>query len=153
MAISTKFPQSNAVITTGWTNPTNAYNDADSSAYATCAPGKNASVVTDYYNFGFDIPTGSTINSVTIEFEYKASTASSNGVIELQSILNTTLRGTAISGNQAATSDTIASSSNTGTWTVSELNNNGQTTGFKIRLTGSRGNSNTAVTRSVDYVK
>jgi hypothetical protein len=151
MATVTKYAQSNAAITTGWTNPTNAY--ADNGSYATCAPGKNASVVSDFYNFAFGIPTGATINSVTFEFQYKASTNGSNGAITLQPILNTTLRGTAISGNQAATADTTESSTATGDWSLSELNDNTQAGGFKLRLTGSRGNSNTAVTRSVDYVK
>lgn len=152
MATVTKFPQSNAAITTGWTNPTNVY--ADDTSYATCGPGKNASVVSDFYNFNFQIPAGSTINSITIEMLVMASTTASVATCDVQPILNTTLRGTAVTTpTTEPTSLTVYNGTTAGTWTVAELNDNTQAGGFKLRLSGNRGNSNTAVTWTADYVK
>ena len=151
MATVTKFPQSNALITTGWTLPNNAH--ADDAAYATAAPAKNSSIITDYYNFAMDIPSDATINSITFEVQYKSSVTTSTGAtLTLQSILNTTLMGSEITGSMNL-ADTIINGATSGTWTVAQLNDNTQAGGFKLRLSGKRTTSNTAVTWSVDYVK
>jgi hypothetical protein len=151
LATVTKYAQSNASITTGWTNPTYGY--TDDANFATSAPAKNSSVISDYYNFDFQIPVGSTINSVTFEILYKSSTTASTGAtITVQPILNATLRGTAKSGAMN-TNETVISSALAGTWSLAELNDNTQAGGFKLRLSGKRTSSNTAITWSLDYVK
>lgn len=150
MATQVKYAQSNAVITTGWTNPTYVY--VDDTNFATAAPAKSASVVSDFYNFGFTIPDGAIINSITVETNWYVSTTASIATLSAQAVKNTTLMGTALTNNTEPTVETKQTFTTVGTWTVAELNDN-TTTGFKIRLTGTRGNSTTAFTGYVDYLK
>ena len=92
MAIVTKY--AGAFSTTGtWTNGANIY--ANDGAYATTAGKRNNNYDIIGSNFGFTIPEGSTINSVTVEAEYKLSTAASAWTGTLQAQYNGTLRGTA----------------------------------------------------------
>lgn len=147
MATSIKYPLSAG---TGWTNPTNALTDDGS--YATLAFPKTTPTYNYFYNFDFQIPTGATINSVTIECQYKVSVTTSTPTMRLASCIGTTLRGTEKTDTTEPTSDTVISTNLTGTWTAAELNSN-LSTGFQIRIGGDRGSSNTAVTGSVDYVK
>lgn len=149
MATVTKFANANAIVTTGWTSPTNAY--ADDSVYATAAPAKNASVTSDYGFPAFttsDIPAGSTIVSVKAEIQYKASTTSSTGAtIGLQLNNNGTLLGSEQSGAMAL-ADTLL----THTVTTGITQANLQTANFvKARVAGKRTSSNTTITWSIDY--
>jgi hypothetical protein len=149
MATVSKFANSNAVVTTGWTNPTNAY--SDDGVYATALPAKNASVTSDYGFANFtttDIPTGSIINSVTLEIQYKASVTTSTGsVMGLQGVDNGTLADTEATGGMVTT-DTLL------TRTVSGVTLADLAAGLvKARVRGGRTSSNTAITWSVDYVK
>lgn len=50
MPVTSRAANSNAVVTTGWTSPTNAYGITTDGSYATATPGKNATISTD---FGF----------------------------------------------------------------------------------------------------
>ena len=134
--------------TAGWTNPSNAY--ADNTSYATATPTKNGDIESDFYNFGFEIPTGATINSVTAEVEWKVSTSASIATLELQAINGYTTRGTLTNTSEPTTLTTQQLSC--GTWTVSELNDNTESGGMKLRLTADRGNSKTEFTASVNYV-
>jgi len=105
-----------------------------------------------YYNFDFQVPTGATINSITIETRYKLSTNASTATFVMAATAGTTVRGTEYSDTSEPTTDTVRTTTNVGTWTVEELNSN-LSSGFNIRIGGTRGSSNTAVTGSVDYVK
>jgi hypothetical protein len=114
---------------------------------------KNTSITSD---FGFpafttsDIPDGSTINSVTIEIQYKSdTTGSANAVIGLQFNNNGTLLGTETTFGMSLT-DTVVTKQTTTGITLADL----QTANLvKARLRGARAASNTAITWSVDYVK
>ena len=63
------------VGTVAWTNPTNAQGAADNSD-ATCS----LSIATSHYlkctNFGFSMPTGATVDGVTVTFHRKGSSGS-----------------------------------------------------------------------------
>ena len=145
MAIVTKY--AGAFSTTGtWTNGANIY--ANDGAYATTAGKRNNNYDIIGSNFGFTIPADSTINSVTIEAEYKLSTAASAWTGTLQAQYNGTLRGTAVTTTSEPLTDTVwTKSTNNGTWTVDELNNNLAQVLFRVRHT-----SKTACTYSVDYL-
>lgn len=147
MATITKYPQSYG---TGWTNPVRALSDDGS--YATLAFPKSSYTYNYYYNFDFQVPTGATINSITIESQYKLSTTSSTATYVMACTQGTTVKGTQYSDTSEPTSDTVRTTTNCGTWTVADLNSN-LSSGFNIRIGGTRGSSNTAVTGSVDYVK
>lgn len=70
-----KFPTTNATYSgTGFTNPNNAH--ADDATYATAAVASGTTKGQKYGTFGFGaaIPTGATITSVSVSYEYKVST-------------------------------------------------------------------------------
>jgi len=151
MATVSKYASYHTVITTGYTNPSNAY--ADDGVYATAAPAKSAQV-SAYFGFaGFttsEIPDGSIINSVTIEFQYKVSTTSSIATQYWQVFNDTTGLGTEQSDASEPTTDTIKTHQVTSGFTLTDLRSNDT---VRARLRSARGNSNTAVTFSIDYVK
>lgn len=149
MTVLTKFPTTNAVHVTGLTNPNNAHDD--NGVYATCAPAKNAAISTDYGTFGFDsIPSGSTIDSVKIIYEYKVSVNTSIATARVNSVVSGVH-----DANHDDTTEPLADSIITvdvtadRTWTRANLLDGTLT----AHLEGRRGNSNTAVTFSFDYVK
>jgi len=152
VALVTKFANANTVVTTGYTNPTNAY--ADDAVYATAAPGaKNTSVTSDYGFPAFtttDIPDGSTINSVTAEIQFNVSTTSSIATQGLQLENGSTLLGTEATDTTEPAADTLLTHQVTTGIAQADL----QTANtVKARVRAGRGNSSTAVTFSLDYVK
>lgn len=150
MATVTKLANANEAITTGYTDPTNAY--ADNGSYATAAPNKNQQV-SSYYGFPAfeveDIPNNSTINSVKVEIQFKVSTTSSVATQYLQVFINTSGVGSEQSNADEPTTDTLFSHTVTEGVTLANLREANVVRG---RLRSARGNSNTAVTFSVDYV-
>jgi hypothetical protein len=146
-----KFASSNAVVTTGFTNPTNAY--ADDASYATAAPAKSTSITTDYGFASFttgDIPAGSTIVSVTAELQYKSDVTTSTGaVIGLQLNNGGTLLGSETTFGMNTSDQTVTKQATTGI-TLADLQSAGT---VKARVRAFRSTSNTAVTWSADYVK
>ncbi|WP_242393101.1 CxxxxCH/CxxCH domain c-type cytochrome [Anaeromyxobacter oryzisoli] len=149
----TSYATTNAVVTTGWTVPTNAY--AADASYATATPsGRNVSITSDFGGFGFDtsIPAGSTINSVTIEVAWYASTAASVANLGLQPVANGgTLSGTeAIDSSEPATT-TAYTAQFTGLTRADLLD--GGASPFMARVRANRGASNTSFTAYLDYVR
>lgn len=151
MAVVTNFPTANSAYSgAGLTNPNNAH--ADDGVYATCAPVKNGALGQKYGNFGFDasIPAGSTITKVQIIYEYKVSTGASIATARTKAII-----GAVDEENHdhttEPTTDTIVTVDITAdrTWSRNDLLDGT----FEAVLEGRRGNSNTAVTFSFDYVK
>ena len=140
MATGTKFANANTVVTTGWTNPTNAY--ADDTSYATAAPGKNADITTDWGFPAFatgDIPDGATINSVTAEVLYKSSVTNSvNATLGLQ--LNNGGLLDAESTVGMTTTDTLTTKQATAGIALADLRTANTVT---LRVRGHRANSNT----------
>jgi hypothetical protein len=156
MAVNvTKFPQSYYDAATdadiSFVNPTNAY--SDDGQYVTAQTTKrSANDYIEYYNFGMGIPAGATINSVTFEVEWKCSTTASILSMSCQLYKNRAAVGSAITNSAEPTTDTIQSSSNSGTWSVSELNGN-TINDLCLRISVSRGATNTNGDILIDYVK
>ena len=150
MTVTTLYPTANEIVTTGWTDPDNAH--ADDDVFATAAPAQNATVSSRYYNFGFDgvIPTGDTILSVTISYQFKVSTtasiASTKSRVRIDGVdepLHTgvpaeptalAIVGVDVFGDRA--------------WTPADLDD----ASFKVEIQAVRGNDVDAVTFSLDYV-
>lgn len=101
-----------------WTNPNNV--KADDGAYAVTEGAKDTNV--DIIGSGFtnNIPSGSTINSITFEVQYKLSKARS-WVGSLIPVINGT-EGDAITTTSEPTSDTIWQNTPNRQWIYSELN-------------------------------
>ncbi len=150
MSQITKYASYHTAISSGYTNPTNGF--ADDGAYATGAPNKN-SEISAYWGFpGFtslEIPDGSQINSVKVEIQFKVSTASSVATQYLQSFLNTTGIDVEQTDASEPTTDTLLSHSVTSGVSLSDLRIDDT---VRARTRSRRGNSNTAVTFSIDYV-
>lgn len=151
MAVVTKFPTTNAAYSgAGLTNPNNAH--ADDGVYATCAPAKNGALGQKYGTFGFDasIPSGATISAVKIIYEYKVSTTSSVATARTKAIIGGVDQANHDDTTEPTT-DTVLTIDITAdrTWNRNDLLDGT----FEAVLEGRRGNSNTAVTFSFDYVK
>lgn len=149
----TYYPSSYTLGTNGsnFTNPTYAY--ADDTSYVTVtSTAKNTTSQIYYESFNMSIPTGATINSVTIYAAGMWSTTASIQSASIQAYNSNTAMGTAGTLSTEPATMTEWSTSATGTWDSSTLNANGST-GFRILLSNIRGNSTTACTCSYDYVK
>lgn len=148
MATTVRYPSSN---NQGWSYSSWAY--SNDSLYATSAPSPaNTDDTVTYGNFGFDsiIPGGSTINSVTIEVEWRVSTTISVATLLVDALVNNVATGTQYSNATEPTSDTISSYVNDyGSWTRADLLNGV----FLVKLTCSRGTGKEGFTMYLDYVK
>jgi len=144
----TKYPQSND---SGFTNASNAY--ADDGLYASASPAKNSTITGKWYNFDFGIPDGSGIDSIEIEVEWFLSTTVSIHTFGIQAYMGNTPMGTEYTTTSEPTTPTVTTkSTGNGNWKLSWINDN-SSDGFSIRLRSTRGNSDTAVTCYVDYIK
>jgi hypothetical protein len=153
MATATNF--ATAASGTSWTNPSNA--NADDGAYATytIAAKNTTGNVNTLSNFGFDasIPSGSTINSVSLEVQHKVST--NGGIANLESALAISgTPGTYNTDSAEPTTDTILTYSamarpGGGSWTRADLLDGV----FTVLLRARSGNSATSVVYSWDYAK
>ena len=96
MATLTKNANAHTAITTGYTNPQNAFDGNNDTTYATASVGQN-SVVSAYFGFPAfstsDIPDGSTINSVKVEQEYKVNSNMGIATQAIQAFVDTTAVG------------------------------------------------------------
>lgn len=129
MARQIRFPHSN---TGYWVNPEYAY--ADDSNYATADTSTDyVHIETSWYNFGFNIPAGSIINSVTVNVRHKET---GSGILFM--MIYTKKNGVTVGDANArftgfsATEITTTKTDN-GTWTAGELNLN-DLTGLAISL-------------------
>ena len=148
MATVSKFASANAVVTTGWTSPTNAY--ADDTSYATASPGRNATVDSDFKFADFstgDIPDGSAINSVTITARAWGSNATymTEGIRGRVSGADNGTEGTTTSITEVTISCTLSG--------VTLANLRAASTTVFARVRASKGATNTAYTGSLDWVQ
>lgn len=145
MATVKLFPSANSISSgSTWTNPQNIY--ADDGVYAVTPGARNANWDIIGQSFGANIPAGATINSVTIEAQYRLSTTASASTLSMFAQYIGTQRGTSWDSTAEPTVDTIVTHVNTGTWTAEELNS-----GFEI-LFRVRRTSNTACDYLIDYL-
>ena len=148
MATASKFASANAVVTTGWTSPTNAY--ADDTSYATASPGRNVTVNSDFKFADFasgDIPDGSTINSVTITARAWGSNATymTEGIRGRVSGADNGTEGTTTSTTEVTISCTLSG--------VTLANLRAASTTVFARVRASKGATNTSYTGSLDWVQ
>jgi cytoskeletal protein RodZ len=145
----TKAANAHTVVATGWTSPANAY--VDNTTAATAAPAKNNNVTGD---FGFpafttsDIPATATITSVTVSYRVLSSTSGSVSSFDYQINNGGTLLGTADSQAQVLTATTVTKTETAGI-SLDDLRTANK---VRARAQAIRGNSNTAVTWSLQYV-
>lgn len=140
--------------TNAWTNASNANGTTDNNTYATAAPAKNATVNGEWSTYGFDsvIPTDAVITKVEIIPQYKVSTTSSVATLNIQSVVSgTNCPTTALTDTAEPLSDTdvVKDITSCRSWTRTDLLD----ANFKTLIGAKRGNSNNAVTFSLDYVK
>lgn len=116
---------------------TNGYTDSSSTSYAyiTCNTGSRAESHISYTFDVSDVPENATITSITCSAKTRVSSTSYLTASTIQLYSGSTAKGSSVSA--ASTSATARNITSTGTWTRSELND------IQIRLTGTRGTSNT----------
>src|SRR3990167_7402564 len=151
MSVVTKFPTANAAYSAGgFTDPNNLH--ADDGAYGTSIPAKNNGKGNAYSGFGFDgdIPSGSTINSVKIIYEFKVSATNYVAVQRVKARIATVEEENHDNTNEPLT-DTIVTVDITAdrAWARDNLLD----ANFEAIAEPRRGNSNTAYTASWDYIK
>lgn len=150
MTVVTRFPTTNAVYVGGLTSPNNAH--ADDGVYATAAPGKNADLGTKYGNFGFDscVPAGASITKVEILYQYKTSTTASVATSRTLARISGVDQATHDDGTEPAADTTITVDVTADrSWTRANLLDGT----LEAILDARRGNSNTAVTFSYDFIQ
>lgn len=150
MAIATKATRG-SVGTNNWTNPNNATAD-DGTNYATCEPAKNNSVIGDWDFAAFsdgEIPVGATINSVVVRSNYKVSVTSSIASLGVSPGNNGSF-----DTEETDTSEPLADANYDVTFNTTPSETDLKTAGRLVaRIRGIRGNSNNAVTFSLDYIE
>ena len=148
----------NSAGTTPWTNPGNIAANDSAYAVATNVAASSTSQYLNASNFGFSIPTGATINGITVVVDRMGSSTSSGGIRDLSVQL---LKGGARIGNDKANTTTnwptTGATATYGTtsdlwgagWTASDIN----ASDFGVSLRVSNANTTSARTASVDYVR
>jgi len=146
-----QFPTANAAYSGGGlTNPDNGH--ADDGNYATCAPAKNSSTGSTYSTFGLDslIPSDATVQQVRLIYEYKVSVNTSIATARVRARVGG-VDEEAHDNTVEPLTDTVVSVDVTAdrAWTRNDLLD----ANFAAVFEGVRGNSSTAVTFSLDYLK
>jgi hypothetical protein len=139
-----------AVAGNGWTTPANA--SADDTIYATAAPAKNGNVTGDWDFAAFtdgEVPVGAVIDSVIGRYQYKVSVNTS-----ISDATATNLNNGASVGSTNDTSKPLADTNLDVTFTSVPTETDLKTVGRIVaRFNAHRGNSNTVVTFSLDYIE
>jgi hypothetical protein len=142
-----------AVGTNAWTSNTNAYTSNDS--YATCAPGKNLSVLGIWKTFGITDPGGTTvITKVEIGHEHKVSTTSSIATLGREISWNNGTNWSTQDVLSTALTEVLTDTINwldvtsVTTWTWAALGD----ANLLVRIAGIQGNSSSSVTFSLDAI-
>jgi hypothetical protein len=155
VATATKFAvtgqAAGGIFNGAWTNPTNV--GSDNGIYATAAPGKNqefASVFPIAFTTD-EVPAGATIDSALVEFQVKCSTTSSIGLAH-SSLYADSAQTTAIGAVPGVSTPTTEPTADT-TFSYSRTPSEAQIRDLWVRVQGTRGNSNTALTWSLDFVR
>lgn len=139
------------VVTTGWTNPSNAFSTTTDGVFATASPARNATVNGD---FGFpnitsaQVPDGATITRVVVTVNWGMTAAVTGGTLGVQIFNNGTALGT-------ETTQTVTTQQNglaIVTTGISLADLRSASTLIKGRVRCSKGATNTAMTGNLDFV-
>lgn len=126
---------------------------SDNAVYATAAPGKNqeyASVFEVPFTTG-EVPSGATINSALVEIQVKCSTTASVGIVT-SSLFADSAQATAIGAVPGVQTPATEPTADT-TFSFTRNPTEAQIRDLWVRVQGTRGNSNTALTWSLDFVR
>jgi hypothetical protein len=156
MPVVTKYPTAvqaaGGVFNGSWTGAVSTV-QSDNAVYATAAPGKNqeyASVFEVPFTTG-EVPSGATINSALVEIQVKCSTTSSIGIVT-SSLFADSAQATAIGAvpgvQTPATEPTVDT-----TFSFTRNPTEAEIRDLWVRVQGTRGNNNTALTWSLDFVR
>lgn len=155
MSVVTKAASSATVVTTGWTSPSNAFQTTGDNVYATAAPAKNATVNSDFgFAFALSDFVGASqasdvsISQIVVTCEWKVSTTTAATLgVQLRNQGTGTALGTETTFSSTTESDSIQTITS-GVTAADLIAGN-----LAARVRDTRGNSNTAHTGSLDFVK
>lgn len=153
MATATIAANSHTVVTGGWTNPSNAYSTTGDNVYATIATAKNT---TNNGDFGFPdiasgtIPDGARIDAVRVVIEAGLSASVTGGLVGVQLRRNGTALGTEAT-KTTTTEATVTQTIQLPAITMADLRT--ASTLIKARVRATKGNSSTAMTVNLDFVR
>lgn len=139
-----------AAASNSWSSPSNAL--TDNGVYSTCAPAKNGHVTGDWDFAAFtdaEIPVGSTITQVRVKVNWKASSSTLPIDLTIAGVNNGVTDGSAVDNTPLTTDSDIVYTFST-TPSETDLKTAGR---IVAHLDGHRGNTNTAVTISADYIE
>jgi hypothetical protein len=150
---TTQAADRHTIVTTGWTNPANAYSTIGDNVYATAVPAKNATVNGD---FGFpalseaQLPAGSFVNTVRIVVEWGMPVTVTGGVLGLQGYNNAVVDTGAEVTATAVPAEVQTIKTFGTTPSLADLRVAGRVVG---RIRCSKGNTTTAMTGNLDFVR
>jgi len=152
MPTATVASASHTVVTTGWTSPSNAFASTGDNVYATAIPGRNGTVSGDFFPANIAAATicdGARIIDITATCEWKQSASVTGGVLGVQ-LGTASLVGTetTVANKTVEGDDTV---NQIATWAIGDLR--AASTNLKARVRVSQGNTSTAMTASLDFVK
>ena len=137
--------------TAAWSNTNNAY--AADGIYATATPPQNTYNWFNLWAFGLYIPADATITSVIVEAKFKVSTDASVAGFEISHYKSGVLQGTNLVDNTEPLSDKIVTLDITASnYTAAQLNS-ALDSDFYVCIDFFRGDTTTAFTGSLDYIK
>lgn len=152
MATAVRAADRHTVVSTGWTNPSNAYSTTGDNVYATAVPAKNGTITGDFGFAAFtdaEIPVGATITAVRLVVEANLSAVVTGGVFGIKGRNNAVDDGAA-----EVTKTTAAEEQKTFTFSsvpsITDLKTAGRIT---CRARAAKGNTSSALTENVDFVK
>jgi hypothetical protein len=148
MATLTQAADRHTTVTTGWTNPSNAYSTTGDNVYATAAPAKSSTVNGDFGFPSLGLPAGSTISSVVLTVEWGMTAAVTGGTLGVQGF-NNTVADSAAEVTQTSTTEAQSTFTFGTVPSVTDLNTAGRVVG---RVRCSKGNTSTAMTGNLDFV-
>lgn len=137
--------------TNAWTNPSNARGTSADTTYATAAPGNNAIVNGIWKTYGFSLAAGDTVTKVEVIPLWKTSTTDSIATLRIDVSWNNGINWSTVQTDTTeptSDTDTTFDVTSATTWNSSTLSD----ANFLVRVGAQRGNSNTAVTFSLDRI-
>jgi len=152
------FADDNGTGTIAWTNPSFAQSSDDSRARASLTTANRRSHYLQATGFGFNIPSGSTIDGIVVDVEHSSNVANLVRMRNVQMIKGGSRTGTAYDGTSDPytwpTSDTVTTYGSTTdlwgtTWTTAEIN----TTDFGVALVAQHDNSGADARARVDHIQ
>ncbi len=129
MATQTKYATANSA-SDNWTYPAGAYTEDDENKATCLLDTQDENEVVWYGGFQFDIPPGSAINSVEIQIRFNTELAEDSLIGMRAWLSGTGGQGSSYTNNTEPTSKTNVSHSDTGTWSLDDLNDEN----FEVRL-------------------